>query len=92
MANLAAKLSSVVGDRTAKVLSEELGLETLEDLLRHYPRRYEVRGELTNIESLNERWFDAMITGPCEGTFRRPLTFGRKSSVRTGSRKDFNNP
>lgn len=49
-----AKLSKVVGDRTAKALFEELGLETLDDLLRHYPRRYVVRGELTDIESLNE--------------------------------------
>lgn len=48
------KLSKVVGDRTAKALREELGLETLEDLLRHYPRRHVVRGELTDIESLNE--------------------------------------
>jgi ATP-dependent DNA helicase RecG len=54
MANMAVKLSKVVGDRTAKVLAEELGLETLEDLLRHYPRRYVVRGELTEIESLVE--------------------------------------
>ena len=49
-----AQLSKVVGDRTAKALFEELGLETLDDLLRHYPRRYVVRGELTDIESLNE--------------------------------------
>ena len=54
MANMAVKLTKVVGDRTAKVLSEELGLETLEDLLRHYPRRYVVRGELTDIEALVE--------------------------------------
>ena len=54
MANMAVKLTKVVGDRTAKVLAEELGLETLEDLLRHYPRRYVVRGELTDIESLVE--------------------------------------
>lgn len=52
--DLTLKLSKVVGDRTAKVLSEELGLETLEDLLRHYPRRYVIRGELTDIESLQE--------------------------------------
>jgi len=52
--NFSMKLSKVVGDRTAKALSEELGLETLEDLLRHYPRRHVVRGELTDIESLNE--------------------------------------
>ena len=54
MAMMAVKLTKVVGDRTAKVLAEELGLETLEDLLRHYPRRYVVRGELTDIESLIE--------------------------------------
>ena len=54
MADLAVKLAKVVGDRTAKVLAEELELETLEDLLRHYPRRYVVRGELTDIESLIE--------------------------------------
>ena len=52
--NFDMKLSKVVGDRTAKVLSQELGLETLEDLLRHYPRRHVIRGELTDIESLNE--------------------------------------
>lgn len=54
MATMAVKLTKVVGDRTAKVLAEELGLETLEDLLRHYPRRYVVRGELTDIEALVE--------------------------------------
>ncbi len=54
MANMAVKLTKVVGDRTAKVLAEELGLESLEDLLRHYPRRYVVRGELTDIEALEE--------------------------------------
>ena len=54
MANMAVKLAKVVGDRTAKVLAEELGLESLEDLLRHYPRRYVMRGELTDIEALIE--------------------------------------
>ncbi|MEY3347332.1 MAG: hypothetical protein RL159_18 [Actinomycetota bacterium] len=51
---MAVKLAKVVGDRTAKVLAEELGLESLEDLLRHYPRRYVMRGELTDIEALIE--------------------------------------
>jgi hypothetical protein len=44
------------------------------------------------IESLNERWFEAIITGPCDGTFLNPLTFGLKSRVKTGIRKDFSNP
>lgn len=46
------KLKVVVGDRTAASLAKELNLHTLEDLIRHYPRRYEVRGELTDIEAL----------------------------------------
>jgi len=46
------KLKAVVGDRTAASLEKELNLHTLEDLIRHYPRRYEVRGELTDIEAL----------------------------------------
>ena len=46
------KLKSVVGDRTAAILASELDLHTLEDLVRHYPRRYEVRGELTDIQAL----------------------------------------
>jgi hypothetical protein len=40
------------------------------------------------IESLKERWFDAIITGPDCGTLRRPVTFGRNSKVRMGIRKD----
>jgi len=44
------------------------------------------------IESLKERWFEAMMTGPDEGTFLNPRTFGLKSKVSTGSKKDFNNP
>lgn len=52
MARLDSKLKSVVGDRTAVVLEEELGLITVDDLLRHYPRRFAIRGELTNIEEL----------------------------------------
>jgi ATP-dependent DNA helicase RecG len=42
-----ARLSAVVGDRTAKPLAEHLGLHTVGDLLRHYPRRYVERGALT---------------------------------------------
>ncbi len=49
---LAAPLSAVVGDRTAKALTSGLGLRTVGDLLRHYPRRYARRGELTTLAEL----------------------------------------
>jgi ATP-dependent DNA helicase RecG len=45
-------LRKLVGDRTAKVLDEQLGLRTVGDLLHHYPRRYAERGELTRLADL----------------------------------------
>ncbi len=52
MADLTTKLLDVVGDRTAKALEAGIGTRTVGDLLRHYPRRYMVRGELTDISEL----------------------------------------
>jgi ATP-dependent DNA helicase RecG len=51
---LTTKLVDVVGDRTAKVLDTVFGYRTVSDLLHHYPRRYLVRGELSDIAELNE--------------------------------------
>lgn len=44
-------LAKVLGTRTAKQLAK-LGLESVEDLLRHYPRRYGDPGQLTDISRL----------------------------------------
>lgn len=52
--DLETKLVNVIGDRTAKAITAELGLLTVGDLLHHYPRRYVKRGELTNIAELRE--------------------------------------
>ncbi|HWG22869.1 ATP-dependent DNA helicase RecG [Actinospica sp.] len=49
---MATRLSELLGDRTAKVLAKGLGLNTAGDLLRHYPRRYDERGELTDLSKL----------------------------------------
>ncbi len=54
MATLDSKLSGVLGDRTAKVFKELYGYVTVGDLLAHFPRRYLVRGELSNINELVE--------------------------------------
>ncbi|GIG55119.1 ATP-dependent DNA helicase RecG [Demequina activiva] len=48
---LAEPLAKVLGSRTAAGLGK-LGLETVEDLLRHYPRRYGSPGEMTDIAAL----------------------------------------
>ncbi|HEU4911049.1 MAG TPA: ATP-dependent DNA helicase RecG [Actinomycetes bacterium] len=52
MTDLAAPVRKVVGEKTAKELSTRLGVQTVEDLLRHYPRRYYERGELTDLAGL----------------------------------------
>jgi ATP-dependent DNA helicase RecG len=45
-------LDRVLGDKTAKSFAKNLGLQTVSDLLQHYPRRYSNRGELTPITNL----------------------------------------
>ncbi|MCX4697668.1 ATP-dependent DNA helicase RecG [Streptomyces sp. NBC_01373] len=45
-------LKKVLGPATAKVMAEHLGLLTVGDLLHHYPRRYEERGQLTHLADL----------------------------------------
>ncbi|TFC87784.1 ATP-dependent DNA helicase RecG [Cryobacterium sp. TMT1-21] len=46
------KLQNVVGGKTAVALVKAFGVETVGDLLSHYPRRYARRGELSSISLL----------------------------------------
>jgi len=46
------KLVSVLGKKSADALAGGLGLTTVGELLRHYPRRYDERGKLTEIKGL----------------------------------------
>jgi ATP-dependent DNA helicase RecG len=52
MASLQDPLGPVVGAKAAKRLAAALDLRTVGELLQHYPRRYENRGELTDLASL----------------------------------------
>ncbi len=54
MAVLADPLRLVVGDKAAKRLAASLDLHTVGDLLGHYPRRYDKRGELTDLVGLRD--------------------------------------
>jgi ATP-dependent DNA helicase RecG len=54
MAILEDPLRLVIGDKAAKPLERALELRTVGDLLRHYPRRYETRGELTDLAELRD--------------------------------------
>ncbi len=51
---LSESLTRALGPRTAKPLESIFGLRTVGELLRHYPRRYYTRGELTDLSSLRE--------------------------------------
>jgi ATP-dependent DNA helicase RecG len=46
------ELTPLLGAKTAKALAGSLDIHTVSDLLRHYPRRYAERGELTDIAGL----------------------------------------
>jgi ATP-dependent DNA helicase RecG len=54
MAVPADPLRLVVGDKAAKRLAAALDLHTVGDLLGYYPRRYDRRGELTDLTGLRE--------------------------------------
>ena len=49
---LAEDLRRVLGERTSSALAK-LGLHTVEDLVRHYPRRYAEPGRMTDLASLH---------------------------------------
>lgn len=49
---LGTKLGGVLGGRTATALHRAFGIDTVGDLLEHYPRRYARRGELTVLGQL----------------------------------------
>jgi ATP-dependent DNA helicase RecG len=52
MTDLNTPLRKVVGEKTAKALASHLELATVGDLLYHFPRRYDERGEHTDIRAL----------------------------------------
>lgn len=52
MAGLDERLFAVIGGRSAKPLAEHLQISTMADLMQHYPRRYQSRGELTDLDAL----------------------------------------
>ncbi len=65
------KLRGVVGGRTAGALERGLGLVSVGDLVRHYPRRYAERGELTSIASLDDGDHVTIIADIASVTSRR---------------------
>jgi ATP-dependent DNA helicase RecG len=54
MARLDDRLDREFDPRTAKALARALDVHTVGELLRHYPRRYEQRGDLTDLAELRD--------------------------------------
>src|SRR6266480_7027054 len=54
MAGLEESLRATLGGKAAAKLDTAFGLTTTGDLLRHYPRRYARRGELTDLAALRD--------------------------------------
>ena len=54
MATRSTKLAEVVGGKTAKPIEKAFELSTVGEFLRHYPRRINRRGELTDLSKLVE--------------------------------------
>jgi ATP-dependent DNA helicase RecG len=53
MVSFDTRLQGVLGDRTTKALQAAFGIQTVGDLLGHYPRRLDDRGALTDFADLN---------------------------------------
>ncbi|MEJ7633224.1 ATP-dependent DNA helicase RecG [Aeromicrobium sp.] len=52
MVDPSTKLVNVLGDKTTKPLTKAFDMLVVEDLLRHYPRRYAELGKLTDLSGL----------------------------------------
>lgn len=65
-------LTKALDPKTAKLLTGVLDLRTVGDLLRHYPRRYAERGELTSLDSL-EVDEHVTVVGEVTRMMRKPM-------------------
>jgi ATP-dependent DNA helicase RecG len=78
VATLDTKLSSVVGGRTATPLERAFGMETVRDLLAHYPRRMAERGELTDLAALR---IDDEVTVVADVRSAKVVGFGKSERL-----------
>jgi ATP-dependent DNA helicase RecG len=78
------RLQSVIGDKTAKPMETTLQIRTCGDLLRHYPRRYAKRGELTGFNELQVGEFATVFAEvtKCVGRKLKPKLFKTDVTVR----------
>jgi ATP-dependent DNA helicase RecG len=81
------KLRDVLGLKTAKTFADVLGIETVGELLRHYPRRYLKKGELTPFDEL-EVGDQATVSGRVKKVTVRSLE-GSKAEIKLTELKTY---
>jgi len=80
------RLREVLGKKTVEALSEGLGLDTVGDLLGHYPFRYAQRGERTDLGAL-EIGEDVTVTAQVRAAVQKSFVpKGQKRGSRPGGR------
>ncbi|WP_199430392.1 ATP-dependent DNA helicase RecG [Qaidamihabitans albus] len=79
MATMQDPLRSLLGARSADALAKSLDINTVGELLRHYPRRYAKRGELTDIAGL-EIGEHATVLARVQHVTKKPMR-ARKGSI-----------
>jgi len=90
MADRSTPLTDVVGGKTAKAIDKGLQLRTVGEFVRHYPRRMNKRGELTDLSQLRED-DEVTVQAEIESASARRIP-GRKLNIlevviRSGSAK-----
>jgi ATP-dependent DNA helicase RecG len=82
------RLKQVLGKATVKALGEGLGLETVGDLLGHYPFRYAQRGERTDLSAL-ELGEDVTVAAQVRAAVTKKFVpKGRGNAPRQGKPRD----
>ncbi|HEY7796226.1 MAG TPA: ATP-dependent DNA helicase RecG, partial [Microbacteriaceae bacterium] len=79
MASFETNLDELIGEKTAKQLVRAFEIKTVEQLLRHYPRRYLQRGQLTPMSQL-PIGESVTILAEVEKVNTRPIK-GKKGSI-----------
>ena len=74
-----------VGKKAADALSTKLGLHTVGDLVRHYPRRYVDRGKLTDIAGLSRTEAAEVMRWSAGALLRAALAERRSAGPGTAS-------
>jgi ATP-dependent DNA helicase RecG len=79
MATRSTLLRDVLGGKSSKAVEKALGLTTVGQLIRHYPRRFNERGELTDLSKLAEGE-EVTVLAEVESTSTRRIP-GRKLNI-----------